>query len=145
MMNSRTMTLEIADSKASEPHQPVSPDASGLGLPATNVWRALRHLWCQHRETVVTPKTQTMPAHVVCRACGWREPVMASTPKGTRTWDSTRDEDRYEREKQRRVAAEQQRQMAVSQLAVPVAKAARPRRSRQGHGNIVQMSRTAAQ
>ena len=87
------------DMTGSEPHQRpnVLSDA-----PVAGVWRSLRNLWCRHRETITTPKTPTMPAHIVCQSCGWREPVLASVPQGTRTWDSSRDEERYQREKKRR-------------------------------------------
>lgn len=60
-----------------------------------------------------------MPAHVVCDVCGWREPVMAATPKGTRTWDSSRDEARYQREKMRRDAVEAQRHQVTARRAAP--------------------------
>jgi hypothetical protein len=109
----------------------------------TTVWQSLRRLWCQHRRTATIPKTAAMPAHVVCQSCGWREPVIGARPTATRTWDSTRDEVRYEREKKRREAVEQQRLLAMAQLAAPVQKPARPRRSRRG--NVVDIHRAVGQ
>lgn len=108
-------------------------------IPSTGLWRALRLMWCRHRKTFVTAKTDLMPAHVVCEACGWREPLIAATPKATRTWDSTRDEARYEREKKRRAVSEEQKLQAIAQLSSPAAKTGRPRRSRRG--NIVELKR----
>lgn len=75
-------------------------------------------------------KTADMPAHTVCESCGWREPVMAVVPRGTRTWDSTRDEARYLREKERRIAAEAQRQFATVLRAAPAPRALRLGRER---------------
>src|SRR5262245_48527742 len=92
-------------------------DVDASPLPKPRVWRSLRQLWCRHPHTVITPKTADMPAHVVCESCGWREPVIASTPRGTRTWDSSRDERRYEREKERRSVAEEQRRIAIARLS----------------------------
>ncbi|MEO7190025.1 MAG: hypothetical protein ABI051_03110 [Vicinamibacterales bacterium] len=105
----------------------------------TTIWQSLRHLWCHHRRTIITPKTEAMPAHVVCQACGWREPLLATAPKATRTWDSTRDEARYVRDKKRRVAAEEQRQVAVAQLSTPTQKVVRRRRA--GRANVLEMNR----
>ncbi|HWB30436.1 MAG TPA: hypothetical protein VG736_08045 [Vicinamibacterales bacterium] len=119
--------------------------ASGTAIieqQGTTLWRSLRRFWCRHRHTVITPKTGGMPAHVVCASCGWREPVMASAPQATRTWDSTRDEARYEREKQRRIAAEAQRQIAVALRATPNPRVARPRREREI--NLVDLKRPLA-
>jgi hypothetical protein len=82
-----------------------------------------------------------MPPHIVCQACGYRTPVEATPPQGIRTWDSTRDEERYEREKKRRQVAEQKRQTAVAQLAVP---ASRPRASRVSQSNVVEMAQRKA-
>ena len=79
-----------------------------------------------------------MPAHTVCLACGWREALIAAAPKATRTWDSTRDEARYEREKKRRTVSEQQRQLALAQLTSPAPKLSRLRRRR---NNVVEMKR----
>ncbi len=109
-------------------------------IPGAALWRSLRHLWCRHRDTTLTPKSATMPAHRLCTACGWREPVIAEMPKATSTWDSTRDEDRYEREKKRRNAIENQRRTAIAQMSIPGAKPARTRRA--GQSNVVAMNRT---
>jgi hypothetical protein len=105
--------------------------------PLSGLWHSLRNLWCRHRETVVTPKTESMPSHVVCQSCGWREPVLASAPQGTRTWDSSRDEARYQLEKKRRAAVEEQRQLIVARLATPNPR--RTRRSRTSNGNLLHM------
>jgi hypothetical protein len=113
--------------------------ATDTAVPPATMWRLLRYLWCRHRQTIVTPKTTLMPAHTVCQSCGWREPVEAHLPKATSTWDSTRDEARYEREKRRRLAIEQQKQSA---LASWPAKPALPRRRRRS--NVVEMKRTLA-
>jgi hypothetical protein len=106
--------------------------------PSTGLWQSIRHLWCRHGETFTTPKTDTMPAHLVCRACGWREPVIASMPQGTRTWDSSRDEARYQLEKKRREAFEEQRQMVMAKLAMPAQRRGR-RTTRQDQGNLLHM------
>ena len=97
------------------------------------LWRSLTHLWCRHPETTITPKTGAMPAHVVCQSCGWREPLMASVPLGTRTWDSSRDEARYHREKRRRALIEDQKQLVIAQLATPAQDPQKSRRLRSGH------------
>ena len=77
-----------------------------------------------------------MPAHTVCLACGWREPVQPAIPHAVRTWDSTRDEVRYQLEKKRRAAIEHQRLLAEARMATP----ARVRRSaREANGNVVHM------
>jgi hypothetical protein len=60
-----------------------------------------------------------MPAHRVCDACGWREPVQPTLPHGTRTWDVSRDDARYAREKRRRDVYEEQRLRAVAMRATP--------------------------
>jgi hypothetical protein len=105
-----------------------------------SLWRTLRLAWCRHKDTVIVAKTATMPAHVVCKSCGWREPVAPKAPIGTRTWDSTRDEHRYEREKKRRVAVEEQKQEVIAQLAAPTPpKPIAPRRRRRS--NVVDMQR----
>lgn len=98
--------------------------------PAAGLLKSLRHLWCRHRSTITTAKTDHMPAHVVCQSCGWREPLMASVPQGTRTWDSSRDEARYQMEKRRRTTLEEQRQLAVARFASPEEPRSRTRRSR---------------
>ena len=118
----------------------VSPVFFGTPL---RLWRSVRHLWCRHANTTITAKTLAMPAHVVCEDCGWREPVRAALPQGTRTWDSSRDDARYEREKRRRLALEQQRQVVHAQSALPSAR--EPRGRRTSDGNIFEMKRTAAQ
>ena len=82
-----------------------------------------------------------MPAHTVCLACGYRAPVAATLPQGTRTWDSSRDEERYEREKRRRQAIEVKKQAAASQMAVP-GRAARAKREQ--HDNVIDISRRQA-
>jgi len=105
--------------------------------PASTLWRSLRHLWCRHRETAITPKVDGMPAHVVCTSCGWREPVLATMPQGTRTWDSSRDEARYQLEKKRRTAFEEQRQLVMAKLATPAPR--RPRRGRTNGGTLLHM------
>ena len=107
----------------------------------TTLWRTLRQYWCRHRFTIITPKTDAMPAHTVCQSCGWREPIIGARPTATRTWDSTRDDARYEREKKRRAAAEHQRQLALAQLATPGESLNRPKRTRQT--NVVEMKRAA--
>ena len=110
-------------------------------IPGSTIWRSLlRHLWCQHPHTTLTEKSDTMPAHRVCDDCGWREAATAVLPRATSTWDSTRDEDRYEREKKRRNTIESQRRAAHAQLATPGARPVRARRSRQD--NVVEMNRT---
>ncbi len=114
-------------------------DRTGLDAPLPGLWRALKHLWCRHHTTTVTAKTDDMPAHVVCQSCGWREPVMAGTPQGTRTWDSTRDEARYQLEKRRRAAAERRRTKLIAQGAVPAT--ARATRARPGAGKLLHMKR----
>jgi hypothetical protein len=106
--------------------------------PSPWLWQSLRHLWCRHRETFTTPKTDSMPAHLVCQACGWREPIIASMPQGTRTWDSSRDEARYQLEKKRREAFEEQRQMVMAKLAMPAPRRGR-RTTRQDQGNLLHM------
>jgi anaerobic selenocysteine-containing dehydrogenase len=103
----------------------------------TGLWSSLKLLWCRHRDTATTPKAPGMPAHIVCRSCGWREPLLASVPQGTRTWDSTRDEARYQLEKRRREAVEAQRQMVVARLATPAPR--RFRRPRAESGNLLHM------
>jgi hypothetical protein len=88
-----------------------------------------------------------MPAHVVCRSCGWREPVDVTMPKATSTWDSTRDHARYEREKRRRLAIEQQKQVALAQWP-QVSPGSSPRPSttrRRRRNNVLEMNRTMAQ
>lgn len=110
--------------------------------PHTSVWRQLSRLWCRHAETHVTPRRGLIPPHIVCDSCGWREPAPASEPRATRTWDSTRDESRYELEKKRRVAADQQRLVANAVRGVPTPRAARVRRSQRS--NIVEMKRPVA-
>jgi hypothetical protein len=110
-----------------------SADHTSAGL-----WKSIKHLWCRHSRTITTPKTDTMPAHVVCQSCGWREPVLAPAPQGTRTWDSSRDEARYQLEKKRRAALEEQRQLVVAKLATPNPR--RPRRTRAGDSsNLLHM------
>jgi hypothetical protein len=106
--------------------------------PSAGLWQSIRHLWCRHPETVTTPKTNGMPAHMVCQACGWREPIIASTPQGTRTWDSSRDEARYQLEKKRREAFEEQRQMVMAKLAMPAPRRGR-RAARHDQGNLLHM------
>jgi hypothetical protein len=102
-----------------------------------SMWHSVRRLWCSHRDTVITPRTATMPEHVVCRSCGWREPVLAPAPQGTRTWDSSRDEARYQLEKKRRAAVEEQRQQVMARLATPTTR--RPRRSRTQGATLLHM------
>jgi hypothetical protein len=104
--------------------------------------RALRRWRCQHEQTIVTPRTTTMPAHTVCQSCGWREPVAATMPASTRTWDSSRDEERYTREKRRRAALETQRQVLVSRIGVPAARAALS--ARDGEDNVLDMRHARA-
>jgi hypothetical protein len=82
-----------------------------------------------------------MPAHQICRSCGWREPVVPSRPQATRTWDSSRDADRYEFVKKRRDTLLHQRQAAVAELSVPAPKVHRPRRRR---GNVVHIAQPIA-
>ena len=109
----------------------------GNALATSGMWQSIKHLWCRHRDTVVTPRVDGMPPHVVCRSCGWREPVMASAPLGTRTWDSSRDEARYQLQKKRRAAVEEQRQVVVAKRAAPTAR--RSRRVRVQGGNVLRM------
>jgi hypothetical protein len=125
-----------SESNRSEPDQHVNPPAPGL-------WRALKHLWCRHASTIITAKTDDMPAHVVCQSCGWREPVMADTPQGTRTWDSSRDEARYQLEKKRRAAAERRRAKVIAQGAVPAA--TRTSRTRPRAGTLLHMKRAVGE
>jgi hypothetical protein len=103
----------------------------------SGLWKSLLHLWCRHPQTITTPRVGGMPPHVVCQSCGWREPVLAAAPQGTRTWDSSRDEARYRLEKKRREAVEDQRQLVVAKLATPA-----PRKTRRPHtpgGNLLHM------
>ncbi len=71
---------------------------------------------------MTVPKSAGMPAHTVCVACGWREPVQPATPQGTRTWDSTRDETRYLEQKRRREAIEARQQVVTAARTVPLAR-----------------------
>lgn len=105
---------------------------------STGLWRSLRALWCSHSEMFHTAKTDTMPAHVVCASCGWREPVLAAAPRGTRTWDSSRDEARYQREKKRRASVEEQLQNVVARRAAP---GVADRRGRTRRTNVLEMKR----
>ena len=105
--------------------------------PTRGLWRSIKYLWCRHTNTTTTPRSGTMPAHLVCQSCGWREPIAASAPHATRTWDSTRDEARYQLEKKRRLAAEEQRQQVMARLASPTPR--RPRRPRSGRGTLLHM------
>lgn len=84
-----------------------------------------------------------MPAHEVCLACGFRTPVAATRPQGTRTWDSSRDEERYEREKRRRQAVEAKKQTVASQLSAPAARVIRAKQS-QHHDNVIEIGRRQA-
>ena len=108
-----------------------------------SVWHSVRRLWCSHRNTTTTTRTATMPAHVVCRSCGWREPVLAPAPQGTRTWDSSRDEARYQLEKKRREAVEEQRQQVMARLAAPTTR--RPRRARTQGATLLHMTRASGE
>jgi hypothetical protein len=137
-MTSRSAITINTQPSLTEPHQRHQAD---VAIHASGLWQSLQRLWCQHHNTSITSKTDTMPAHIVCDSCGWREPVMATMPRGTRTWDSSRDEARYEREKRRRLAIEQQKQIAMAQMAVPGSVAVRRRHRR---GNIVEISRSMA-
>jgi hypothetical protein len=83
-----------------------------------------------------------MPAHTVCVACGFRTPVEAALPQGTRTWDSSRDEERYEREKRRRQAVDVKKQAAASQMAVPASRMVRAKRA--PHDNVIDIGRRQA-
>jgi hypothetical protein len=83
-----------------------------------------------------------MPAHTVCLTCGWREPVDATSPVATRTWDSTRDEARYEREKQRRARVELQRTQVIRELARPLPKMGKTRRQR---SNVIDINRAMSE
>jgi len=93
-------------------------------------WQSVQRLWCRHPRTIITSKTTTMPAHRLCEACGWREPLEPSMPKGTRTWDSSRDEARYAQEKQRRLAFEEQHQRVVALRTTPTPRGVRAGRGR---------------
>jgi len=117
-------------------HAWIDTDTEPAG--AVGLWKMVRRFWCRHFDTVVIPRTLDMPPHVVCQSCGWREPVMPSAPIGTRTWDSTRDEYRYAREKKRRRVIEEQKQDASAQLAGPMPSPIAPRRRR---ANILRMKR----
>jgi len=79
-----------------------------------------------------------MPAHIVCLTCGWREPVDAASPIATRTWDSTRDEVRYEREKERRAKAELEHHQLRREMAHPLSKFRKGRRRR---SNVIDITR----
>jgi hypothetical protein len=85
-----------------------------------------------------------MPAHVVCASCGWREPVSAPVPQGTRTWDSSRDEERYQREKKRRAMVEEQLQVAVARRATP-GTPQRASRTRQRRSNVLELKRVVGE
>lgn len=111
----------------------------GAGVPEQTLWQSVRSLWCRHSQTIVTPRTALMPPHVVCQTCGWREPAETHRPQGVRTWDSSRDEARYLREKRRRAALESRKQSVASQLAAPQPKPAKARRARKE--NVVQLKR----
>ena len=131
------------DMTRSESYQRLSVES---GESANSLWRSIRNLWCRHRQTIVAPKMAGMPAHVVCQACGWREPVLAAAPRATRTWDSSRDEERYQREKKRRAAVEQQLQSVVAKRATPEpAGRTTARRSRTRRGNVVEMKRAVGE
>jgi hypothetical protein len=97
----------------------------------SSLWQSVQRLWCRHPRTIITSKTESMPAHRVCEACGWREPVQASMPHGTRTWDSSRDEARYTQEKLRREAFEEQRQRIVALRTTPTPRPSRAGRARE--------------
>jgi hypothetical protein len=60
-----------------------------------------------------------------------------SAPLATRTWDSSRDEARYQLEKRRRIAVEEQRQQVMARLAGPTPR--RPRRTRSDRGTLLHM------
>jgi hypothetical protein len=111
-------------------------------IPKRTLWRAMRRLWCRHAHTVVTARAGIIPPHLVCEACGWREPMLAEAPKATRTWDSTRDETRYLSQKKRRVVLEQQKQSVISQRSAPTPAAVKARRARQD--NVFDITRTHA-
>ena len=129
LLQSRQLSLvEVEDSRTITAEEPVR-----------GLFSRVRSLWCRHRETLIVERTEAMPAHTVCRGCGWREPVEAAPPKAYRTWDSTRDEARYQREKRRRDALALQRQAVEAERAGLAARDARPRRS-----GLVELARTAA-
>src|SRR5262245_19609837 len=86
-----------------------SPMDADVRSPGPTLWQLIRRRWCHHAQRTITPRTAIMPAHTICLTCGWREPVDAISPMATRTWDSTRDEARYEREKKRRAQVELER------------------------------------
>jgi len=122
------------------PEFPTGESPNIDGMPKESLWRSMRRLWCSHSRTIVTPRTDLMPPHVVCQLCGWREPAPTTPPQGVRTWDSSRDEARYARDKRRRAALELQRQEAVARLAVPPPEVVKPRRGRKDN-IVVQMKR----
>ena len=106
-------------------------------------WRAFRQSWCRHGRTTYIPKTKDMPAHRVCDTCGWREAIVATRPPvAARTWDSTRDERRYERDKQRRLAIEKRRLSVIALRATPATPPART--SHERALKIVTMKQSAA-
>lgn len=110
--------------------------------PRSGVLSSVRRLWCRHAETVVTPRVPDMPAHVVCVACGWREPLVASAPRATRTWDSSRDEARYEQEKKRRTELEGRRQMLIAETALSTKRPVMARR-RVRANNVFELKRVS--
>lgn len=134
--------MTFIDTTISDSYQRSNDLAS---IPGSNLWRSIRNLWCQHHQTVTTPKTDRMPAHVVCESCGWREPVLASVPQGTRTWDSSRDEERYQREKKRRAVVEEQLQSVVARRATPDAASRTTRRTKTRRGNVLEMKRAVGE
>lgn len=130
------------DMTSSEPYPHVHPRVPSV--PATGLWQSLRALWCSHQDTFVTAKTSAMPAHAVCASCGWREPVAATMPQGTRTWDSSRDEERYQREKKRRTVVEEQLQSAVARRATP-GTSPRASRGRARRSNVLELKRAVGE
>jgi hypothetical protein len=99
-----------------------TPQEPPIGRPFL---ASIRSIWCRHRKTVTVPKSPGMPAHTVCVSCGWREPVLPATPRGTRTWDSSRDEARYLEQKRQREAIEARQQLVTAARAVPLARTPR--------------------
>jgi hypothetical protein len=89
------MTLLTSVFKTATKNPEPAQRAVAPSIPGSTLWRSLRHLWCKHAHTTLTEKSEAMPAHRVCNDCGWREPATTVLPRGTSTWDSTRDEDRY--------------------------------------------------
>jgi hypothetical protein len=109
-------------------------------LETPSFWQVFKRRWCRHPLMIRTERTAQMPAHDVCQVCGWREPVFASLPQSSRTWDSSRDSKRVTRDRRRRVALESQRLAIAARRATPGEPDA-PRRRDPTRDNVVELKR----